>query len=166
MRKAESRTNRIRSLARVSLPLLLILAALGPSHALTPLPDLSQDFFAGEWTGNGENGAACYLLLSPDGSGTVLIDGGSGDWLAARLQWRNDRQTLRVVQSVPMSVSPQERLGPLETFVLITGMNRSLRLTWNGQSTGCQLQKIETAARHLARAREALRSLGPKEKRR
>lgn len=162
MRETETRTNP----ARVFLPLFLLLVALGTSHALTPLPDRSPEFFAGEWTGNGENGVACYLSLNPDGSGTVLLDGGSGDWLGARLQWRNDRQVLRVVQSVPVSASPQDRLGPLETFVLNTGLNQSLRLTWNGQSLGCQLQKVEASARHLARARAALQSLGPKEKRR
>ena len=155
-----------RRLARFVLPLLCWAAGLGTVNALTPLPDVSPDFFAGEWYGNGEHGAACYLSLNADGSGAVLIDGGSGDWLGAGLQWRNERQTLRVLKTLPVSAAPRERLGPLETFVLTTGLNQSLRLTWSGQSNGCQLQKIETAARQLARAREALRSLGPREKRR
>jgi hypothetical protein len=44
-------------------------------------------------------------------------------------------------------------------FVLVSGMNQSLMLTWNEQSTGCQLQKVETTARHLNRARRAIDGL-------
>jgi len=44
-------------------------------------------------------------------------------------------------------------------FVLVSGMNQSLTLTWNEQSTGCQLQKVETTARHLKRARSAIDGL-------
>lgn len=109
--------------------------------------------------GNGENGGTCYLSLSADGSGTVLIDGGSGDWLGARLRWRNDRQALRILQTVPLPAAPRDRLGPLEAYVLNTGMNQSLQITWNGQSCGCQLQKVEASARQRARAREALKAL-------
>jgi hypothetical protein len=32
-------------------------------------------------------------------------------------------------------------------------------LTWNERPTGCQLQKVEIAARHLTRARSAIEGL-------
>ena len=44
-------------------------------------------------------------------------------------------------------------------FVLVSGMNQSLMLTWNEQSTGCQLQKVETNARHIKRACSAIEGL-------
>jgi hypothetical protein len=88
--------------------LLLLLGLLGNANALTPPPDNSTGFFAGEWTGNGEHGAFCYLNLVADGTGLVLIDAGSGDWLGARMQWRNSRQLTR-------ARSASNSLGPLES---------------------------------------------------
>jgi hypothetical protein len=148
---------------RYFIGLILLFAWLATAHALTPLPDNSPSFFSGEWAGTGEHGTYCYLNLSADGRGWVLIDGGAGDWLGARMQWRNRQQALQVEKIIPLPASPQLRVMPLGTFVLSGGFNQSLRLTWNKQSGGCQLQKIETTARHRMRARSAIEGLLPGE---
>jgi len=139
--------------------LALIIVWLGTAAALTPLPDPSPGFFSGEWAGNGQQGAYCYLNLSADGWGWVLIDGGTGDWLGARMQWRNQQQSLHVEQVIPLQASAQLRVLPLEKFVLSSGLNQSLKLTWNEPSGGCHLQKLDTVARHLLGARKTLEGL-------
>lgn len=140
---------------------VLCLMGLGTANALTPLPDTSPGFFSGEWAGAGSHGAYCYLNLSEDGRGWVLIDGGTGDWLGARMQWRNQQQSLHVEKIIPLPASAQLRVMPLEKFVLSSGFNQSLKLTWNEPSGGCYLQKIETTARHLLGARQTLESVRP-----
>ncbi|AGX88472.1 hypothetical protein Cenrod_2414 [Candidatus Symbiobacter mobilis CR] len=142
----------------------MFFAWLVTADALTPLPDNSPSFFSGEWAGTGEQGTYCYLNLSADGWGWVLIDGGAGDWLGARMQWRNRQQALQVEKIIPLPTSTQLRVMPLGKFVLGSGFNQSLMLTWNEQSGGCQLQKIETTARHLIRARSAIESLLQRER--
>ena len=139
--------------------LVIIFSWLGTANALTPLPDSSPGFFAGEWAGTGEQGAYCYLNLGADGWGWVLIDGGTGDWLGARMQWRNLQQALQVEKIIPLPASTQRRIMPLAKFVLRSGFNQSLSLTWNAQSSGCQLQKIRTTAAHLNRARSLIEGL-------
>lgn len=126
---------------------------------MSPPLDTSPGWFAGEWAGTGEQSAYCYLNLSADGWGWVLIGGGSGDWLGARVQWRNRHQSLQVEKIIPLPFSPQRRIMPLETFVLRSGFNQSLSLTWNARSSGCQLLKIETTEHHLNRARNAIEGL-------
>ncbi|WP_041193559.1 hypothetical protein [Candidatus Symbiobacter mobilis] len=143
---------------------IMFFAWLVTADALTPLPDNSPSFFSGEWAGTGEQGTYCYLNLSADGWGWVLIDGGAGDWLGARMQWRNRQQALQVEKIIPLPTSTQLRVMPLGKFVLGSGFNQSLMLTWNEQSGGCQLQKIETTARHLIRARSAIESLLQRER--
>jgi hypothetical protein len=144
---------------------VLLFACLGTAHALTPPPDNSPGLFAGEWAGNGEHGGYCYLKLGADGSGWVLIDGGAGDWLGARMQWHNQRQALQVDKIIPLVASARLRVMPLEKFLLGSGFNQSLKLTWNEQSAGCQLQKVDTTARHLDRARNAIEGLLSDERR-
>lgn len=146
---------------RYFIGLVLVFVWLGAAKALTPLPDTSPGFFSGEWAGAGHHGAYCYLNLSADGWGWVLIDGGTGDWLGARMQWRNQQQALHVEQITPLPASPQLRVLPLEKFVLSSGFNQSLKLTWNDPSGGCHLQKTDTAARHLLGARKTLESVLP-----
>ena len=146
---------------RYFIGLILVFMGLGTAKALTPLPDTSPGFFSGEWAGTGHHGAYCYMSLSPDGRGWVLIDGGTGDWFGARMQWRNQQQSLQVEQIIPLQASPQRRILPLEKFVLSSGFNQSLQLTWNDPSGGCHLQKTDTAARHLLGARKTLESLLP-----
>lgn len=122
-------------------------------NALTPLPDSSPGFFAGEWSGIGGQGSYCYLNMKVDGRGVVLIDNGSGDWLGAQIQWRNRKQAVDVEKITSLPSSSQLRIMPLERFTLSTEFNQSLKLTLNGQSDGCYLQKIDTTANHLAKAR-------------
>ncbi len=144
---------------RCFIRLTLLFAWLGTANALTPPPDSSRGFFSGEWAGTGEHGSYCYLALSDDGWGWALIDGGAGNWSGARMQWRNRQQALQVEKIIPLAASTQLRIMPLEKFSLSGGFNQSLKLHWNDQSGGCQLQKIETTARHLARARSAIEGL-------
>ncbi len=131
----------------------------GTASALTPPLDNSPGFFAGEWAGAGEQGSYCYVKLNADGSGWALVDGGAGDWQAARMQWRNRHQAVQVEKIVPLTASPQMRILPLGKFSLGGGFNRSLTLTWSEQSGACQLQRIEDLARHLGAARAAIEGI-------
>ncbi len=144
---------------RYLIGLLLLFTCLGAANALTPLPDSSPSFYSGEWAGIGEQGSYCYLNLGADGWGWVLINGGAGDWLGARVQWRNRHQTLEIEKAIPLPFSSKQRVMPLETFVLRSEFNQSLSLTWSAKSPGCQLQRIETTAHHLNRARNAIEGL-------
>jgi len=155
-----------RRVLRALMQLVLLVCWPVSAHALTPLPDNSPAFFSGEWAGNGGHGSYCYLKLDADGWGWALIDGGAGDWMGARLQWRNRQQALQVEKIIPLSASPRLRIMPLEKFAISSGFNQSLKLTWNEQSPGCQLQKLETTERHLFRARKTMESLLSGESRR
>ena len=142
---------------------LVIVAAtmtlFGTAGALTPLPDESLDFFAGEWAGAGEQGAYCYLNLDARGRGWVLIDAGAGDWLGARIHWNNKHQALLIEKITPLRTSTELRIMPLDGFSLANGFNQSLRLAWERHSSGCQLQKVAASADHLAQARSTLKRL-------
>jgi hypothetical protein len=144
----------------------LFLAWMGSAIAQSPPLDNSTGFFAGEWAGTGERGSYCYLNLSADRRGIVLIDSGSGDWLGARLEWHNRQQSLQIGKVMPLPFSAQRRIMPLSNFVLRSGFNHSLSLTWSPQSSGCHMQKIETTARQLTRARTAIEGLPQEEKKR
>jgi hypothetical protein len=138
---------------------VLVFGWFGSASALTPLPDTSPAAFAGEWAGTGEQASYCYVQLGADGWGWVLVDGGAGDWLGARIQWRNRQQALQVDKVIPAAVSSQLRIMPLKAMVLRSGFNQSVSLTWNERLGACQLQRIETTARRLDRARSALEGL-------
>ena len=85
--------------------------ALGDiAHAQSPPPDNSPGFFSGEWSGTGEHGSYCYLRLNADGSGWVLSDGGSGDWLGAGVPWRDRQQSLQVDTIIPARASVARRV--------------------------------------------------------
>jgi hypothetical protein len=166
----EGRTQRTRGLwvrqaqrLRCFIGLLCCISGLESASALTPRPDHSPGYFSGEWTGAGESASYCYLNLGADGWGVLLVDGGAGDWLGARLQWRNQRQSIQVDQIVPMPASIQRRIMPMTNFVLRSGFNQSLSVTWNAMPSGCQLQRVETTARRLKRARDALAGWPPGE---
>jgi hypothetical protein len=143
-------------------PLALAVAGLGSAHAQSPPLDSSPGYFAGEWGGTGDGGSYCHVQLSADGRGWVLIDGGSGDWLAARIQWRNRQQALQVEKIVPVPASSERRVMPLAKFTVASGFNQSFSLQWS-ERPPCHLQKIETMARHLVRARSAIEGLPPGE---
>jgi hypothetical protein len=140
-----------------------LFALFGSVHAQSPPPDNSPGYFSGEWTGTGEHGSYCYLKLKIDGVGWVLIDGGAGDWSGAGIQWRNRHQSLQVDKIVPLRASTQRRLMPLEDFVLRSEFNHSLSLTWSAPSGSCHLQRIESTARQLSRARRVIMDLPPSE---
>lgn len=139
--------------------MVLLSGWFGSASALTPLPDTSPAAFAGEWAGTGEQASYCYVQLSADGWGQVLVDSGAGDWLGARIQWRNRQHGLQVDKVIPTPVSSQLRIMPLKTMLLRSGFNHSLSLTWNQGLRACQLQRIESAARRLDRARRAVEGL-------
>jgi hypothetical protein len=148
---------------RFLLRCLLMLGCMGATHALTPLPDKSPRLFAGEWAGTGALGSYCYVQLRADGGGDVLVDAGSGDWLGARIRWRNHQQTLQVEQVLAAKFSAALRVTPLNSLTLRSEFNQSLRLIWNDPKGGCHLQRIELSAQRLSQARSTaaqLQSLG------
>jgi hypothetical protein len=144
---------------RFLITFMMIFVSVEAANALTPLPDSSYGFFSGEWSGTGAQGAYCYLNLNTDGRGLVLIDSGSGDWLGARIHWRNRQQSVEVEKTIPLPTSSQLRIMPLGQFTLSTGFNQSLKLNWSSRSDGCYLQKIEKTANHLTRARNVMNIL-------
>ena len=146
---------------RYGVGLIMAFALLGSASALTPLLDSSPLYFSGEWAGTGAKGAYCYLSLGSDGRGLVLIDAGTGDWLGARIHWRNERQVLIVEKSISLSLAPQLRILPLHIFALSTEFNQSLALNWDKRADGCHLQKIETTKHHLTQARTIIDQLPP-----
>lgn len=127
--------------------------------ASSPPPDNSPGLFSGEWAGTGAQSAYCYLKMDADGRGLVLIDGGTGDWLGARIHWRNRHQALEIEKIIPLQTSSQLRIMPLEHFTLNAGFNQSLHLSWSKTSDGCYLQKIEASQDRLANARNVMNKL-------
>lgn len=144
-------------------PLVFLFASIGSASALTPLPDRSAALFAGEWAGGGERGSYCYVKLDADGQGLVLVDAGTGDWLGARMRWRNQQQNLQVDKIIPFAASTRQRLMPLGKFAFNAGFNQSLSLSWSAQLGACQLQRVDAAARQLARARATIEALPPEQ---
>lgn len=139
--------------------LILYCICLSYAYALTPPLDGTPALFSGEWAGNSAQGSYCYINLNEDGSGWVLIDGGAGDWLGARLKWRNLKQTLQVEKITPLISSPQQRISPLDKISIRTEFNQTLSLTWSPKYPDCQLQRIEITAHHLNRARSVIGKL-------
>ena len=138
---------------RCLLVLVVFFVFAETANALTPLLDSSPDFFSGEWSGTGAQGTYCYINMKVDGRGVVLIDNGAGDWVGAQIQWRNQKQTLDVEKITPLPISSEFRDMPLERFKLSSEFNQSVKLTWGSHSSSCYLQKIDTTANHLTRAR-------------
>ena len=138
---------------RYTTVIAIVLVFIPTARALTPRLDESSDFFAGEWAGNAARGGYCYLNLRADGHGWVLIDGGSGDWLGARIDWHNHRQAVAVAKITPLPSTTQLRVMPLSGLTLTTEFNQSLALRWGQPASSCQLQKIEATAQHLMQAR-------------
>lgn len=121
---------------------LALLGGLGASSglALTPLPDDSPAFFSGDWIGTGAQDLFCLIRLTPDGSGTVLVGGGSGDWRGASIRWRNRRQSVDLIEARPLPAEPRRRLLPLPELTLNSGFNRTLQLKLSGNIAACELQ--------------------------
>lgn len=151
---------------RYLLGLIFYFAWLGSVSGRSPPPDHSPAMFAGEWAGAGERGSYCYVKLEPDGQGLVLVNGGTGDWVGARMQWHNQQQSPQVDKIFPLAASTQWRTMPLEKFVFNAGFNQALSLTWSAQFGPCQLQRTDDAARQLARARNVADALPPEQRQR
>ncbi len=141
----------------------LLASCVGTARAQSPPPDASPRFFAGEWTGTGDQGAFCYIKFELDGTARVLVDAGSGDWLGARIHWRNQQQSLQVTSTAPMRSSPRLRVMPLPALTLTSRFNASLQLRWNARTPPCMLQRADDAARKLQGARAVSDAAPPAE---
>ena len=119
-----------------------LLGVLGTSssQALTPLPESSSAFFAGDWIGTGSRDVFCFMRLQTDGIGTVLINGASGDWLGASIRWRNQRQRIVLIEAHPLLANPHRRLRPLSQLSLSSGINQTIQLKLDGDLPVCELQ--------------------------
>ncbi|MBK7422092.1 MAG: hypothetical protein IPJ48_02755 [Propionivibrio sp.] len=117
-------------------------------HKLQPGPyaafRYSSRLFAGDWIGTGADDQLCFIRLQPDGNGTVLVSSASGDWLGARIRWRNQRQSLVLIEVSPevslFPAEPARRLMPLSGLTLRSGINQTLQLKPGERSPVCELQ--------------------------
>ena len=121
-------------------------------HALTPLPDSRPAFFAGDWIGVGARDFFCFMRLRSDGTGTVLVSSASGDWLGASIRWRNQHQSIALIEVNPLPAKPDRRLMPLSQLSLSSGINQTIQLKLKEDTTVCELQ---LRARVLRRADQA-----------
>ena len=78
---------------RKAIAIISLWILCGGSAALTPLPDKTLGACAGEWVGTGALGAYCYVELTVEGRGTILVDAGAGTWAGARIRWHNQQQS-------------------------------------------------------------------------
>jgi len=143
-----------------------LLAVLGasPSPALTPPLDNRPGFFAGDWIGTGAEDLFCFIRLQPDGTGTVLVGSASGDWLGARIRWRNRQQSMELIETSPLAAEPGRRLLPLSGLTLRSGINRTLQLKPGERIPVCELQLHDGVLRRAGQARMLLDNAGDSRK--
>ena len=136
----------------------VLLAGLVASsgHALTPLPDSRPAFFAGDWMGVGARDIFCFMRLRSDGTGTVLVSSASGDWLGASIGWRNQRQSIALIEVNPLPAEPARRLMPLSQLSLSSGVNKTIQLKLKEDSPVCELQLRAGVERRGAQAESLL----------
>jgi hypothetical protein len=120
--------------------------------AQSPLPDESPAFFSGDWIGTGAQDAFCFMRLQPDGMGTVLAMSASGDWLGARVRWRNRRQNLEILAVHPLPGDPHRRLAPLSGFSLSLGFGTTIRLRLDAGTAYCEMQRRAAVERNVGNA--------------
>lgn len=118
---------------------LFALLGASSSLALTPPMDNRPSFFSGDWIGTGTQDMFCFIRLQQDGHGTVLVSGASGDWLGARIRWRNQHQSMLLMEVSPLPAEPGRRLMPLSRLTLHSGINQTLQLQM-GEHPVCELQ--------------------------
>ena len=118
------------------------------SLALTPLPDSRPAFFAGDWIGTGANDTLCFARLHDDGRGEIYLQGGNGERHGIQFRWRNDRQSLLILEKQVLANYPALRLGPIDAFTLRNGPNRTLTLTAANQ-TACELQPRQSVLERM-----------------
>jgi hypothetical protein len=121
-------------------------------HAQSPPLDNSPAFFAGDWIGTGAQDNFCFMRLRPDGSGTVLAMGAAGDWLGARIRWRNQHQNIVVMAVYPLPGDPRRRLAPLTQLSLSKGFGTTIQLKLNKNNPLCELQRRASVQRNMAYA--------------
>lgn len=120
--------------------------------AQSPLPDGSPAFFSGDWIGTGAQDNFCFMRLHPDGMGTVLAMSASGDWLGARIRWRNERQRIVVMAVHPLPGDPHRRLAPLPRLSLSMGFGSTMHLEMDKGSPVCELQRRAAVQRNVNNA--------------
>jgi hypothetical protein len=121
-------------------------------HTQSPPLDGSPAFFSGDWMGTGAQDNFCFMRLGPDGTGTVLAMGASGDWLGARIHWRNERQSIVVTAIHPLPDDPHRRLAPLTQLSLSAGFGATIHLMLDKHSAVCELQRRASVQRDVANA--------------
>jgi hypothetical protein len=121
-------------------------------HAQSPPLDSSPAFFSGDWIGTGAQDNFCFMRLGPDGTGTVLAMSASGDWLGARIHWRNQRQSIVVIAIHPLPDDPHRRLAPLTQLSLSMGFGTTIHLMLDKHSAVCELQRRASVQRDVANA--------------
>jgi hypothetical protein len=143
-----------RSVPVVARVVFALLAGLCGTCGFTqsPLPDESPAFFAGDWMGTGAQDNFCFMRLHADGSGTVLAMGASGDWLGARISWRNQRQNIVVVAAQPLPADPRRRLAPLPRFSLNMGFGTTIHLRLEAGTALCEMQRRAAVDRNVSNA--------------
>ncbi len=132
----------------------IILGALGAGSApaLSPPLDSSPAFFSGDWVGMGANDHFCFMRLRPEGIGTVLISGPSGDWVGASIRWQNHRQSIAVSEVKPLPEDPHRRLLPLSQLTLRVAFGGTIHLLMNTDMPTCELQRRASVQRRMEEA--------------
>jgi len=102
--------------------------------------------------GTGAQDNFCFMRLHPDGTGTVLAMSASGDWLGARIRWRNQRQNIEVVAAQPLPGDPHRRLAPLPRFFLSMGFGMTIHLRLDAGAAFCEMQRRAAVERNLSNA--------------
>lgn len=136
----------------------IILGALGAGSAsgLSPPLDSSPAFFSGDWVGMGANDNFCFMRLRPEGLGTVLISGPSGDWVGASIRWHNHRQSIVVSEVKPLPEDPHQRLLPLSKLALRVVFGGTVQLSLNSGIPTCELQRRASVQRRMEEAESLL----------
>lgn len=141
--------------------LLTLVVAVGAhsSPALTPSLDNRPGFFVGDWIGTGAEGMSCFIRLLANGDGTLLVSNASDDWLGAHIRWRNERQSIALIEVSPLPAEPHRRLLPLSELTLRSGMNQSLHLKLGEHGPVCELQLRDNLLRRSGDAGMLLEGL-------
>lgn len=136
----------------------ILLGALSASSApaFSPPLDTSPAFFSGDWVGMGANDNFCFMRLRPEGLGTVLISGPSGDWVGASIRWHNHRQSIVVSEVKPLPADPHRRLLPLSKLTLSVVFGGTVQLLLNTDTPTCELQRRASVQRRIEEAHSLL----------
>ncbi|MDZ4084698.1 MAG: hypothetical protein U1E10_17280 [Bdellovibrionales bacterium] len=96
----------------------LISLATPLADALTPKPDTTPEFFAGEWIGLGPSNTFCRLSLDKSGRGALRVRSSTSRVSEIKIEkWVNQSQYLQVLTSTtPIEIRNQSN----GTFVLTT----------------------------------------------